>query len=43
MALGIQAMNEWSGVWIDLTTEQNLIKNSKSEGGISDDRFRNAK
>ena len=25
---------EWSGVWSDLTIEQNLIKNSKSEGGI---------
>ena len=33
--------NEWSGVKSDLTIEQILMKNSKSEGGISGDRFRN--
>ena len=33
--------NEWSGVWSDLTIEQTLMKNSKSEGGISGGRFRN--
>ena len=32
--------NEWSGVWSDLTIEQTLMKNSKSEGGISGDHFR---
>ena len=34
--------NEWSGVWSDLTTEQTLMKNSKSEGGISGGHFHNA-
>ena len=34
--------NDWSGVWSDLTIEQTLMKNSKSEGGISGGRFRNA-
>ena len=34
--------NEWSGVWSDLIIEQTLMKNSKSEGGISGSRFRNA-
>ena len=34
--------NEWSGVWSDLTIEQTLMKNSKSEGGISGGRFHNA-
>ena len=34
--------NEWSGVWSDLTIEQTLMRNSKSEGGISGGRFRNA-
>ena len=32
--------NEWSGVCSDLTIEKTLIKNLKSEGGISGDRFR---
>ena len=27
--------NEWSGVWSDLAIEQTLMKNSKSQGGIS--------
>ena len=34
--------NEWSRVWSDLTIEQTMMKNSKSEGGISGGRFRNA-
>ena len=34
--------NKWSGVWRDLTIEQTLMKNSKSEGGISGGHFRNA-
>ena len=33
--------NEWSSVWNDLTTEQTLMKNSKSECGISSSRFLN--
>ena len=32
--------NEWSGVCSDLTIEKTLIKNLKSEGGISGGRFR---
>ena len=34
--------NDWSRVWSDLTIEQTMMKNSKSEGGISGGRFRNA-
>ena len=34
--------NEWSGVWIDLTKEQTLMKNSKSEGAILGGCFCNA-
>ena len=36
------SVKEWSGVWSDLTIEQTLMKNSKSEGGISGCPFRNA-
>ena len=34
--------SEWSNVWSDLTIEQTLMKNSKSERSISGGRFRNA-
>ena len=34
--------NEWSGVLSDITIEQTLMKNSKSEGGTSHGRFCNA-
>ena len=34
--------NEWSSVWSDLTIEQTLMKNWKSEGGISGGSFCNA-
>ena len=35
--------NEWPSVWSNLIIEQTLMKKSKSKGGISGGRFRNAK
>ena len=33
--------DEWSGIWTDLCIEQTLMRTSKSNGGLSERRFRN--
>ena len=34
--------HEWSGIWTDLCIEQTLMRESKSDGGLSGGRFRNS-